>query len=341
MHDGPILVPHVTAVRAAAVDPAEARSRAHGNGRKHFYGCASYHERGRTVCGNNADVPMVDADDIVIEALLDDVLDATVLEDSVSEALRLLQGEAPEDRTRTIEGELATVEQERSRLVAAIAAGGQLDALVQALQAREARRRELETRREHMHSERRLRASDAARVRDELMALATAWRRVLVDDPRNARPIVSSLLKGRVTIEPVADARKRWTLRGEGTLIGLFQAVIPGKSFPLVWRPQRDSNPCFGLERATSWASGRWGRSGAPCSVTRTQHSSTHPPADRPRPSGTSCTLCVRRREWTRSVRTRSGPSAKRPAALEAGESADGPDATGRRGNARGDCVSS
>ena len=26
-------------------------------------------------------------------------------------------------------------------------------------------------------------------------------------------------------------------------------------------RPQRDSNPCFGLERATSWASGRWGRS--------------------------------------------------------------------------------
>ena len=30
-----------------------------------------------------------------------------------------------------------------------------------------------------------------------------------------------------------------------------------------VWRPQRDSNPCFGLERATSWASGRWGRNRA------------------------------------------------------------------------------
>jgi hypothetical protein len=28
-------------------------------------------------------------------------------------------------------------------------------------------------------------------------------------------------------------------------------------------RPQRDSNPCFGLERATSWASGRWGRAEA------------------------------------------------------------------------------
>ena len=45
------------------------------------------------MCGNRADVPMADADDIVIEALLDDVLDASVLEDAVTEALRLLQGE--------------------------------------------------------------------------------------------------------------------------------------------------------------------------------------------------------------------------------------------------------
>ena len=28
------------------------------------------------------------------------------------------------------------------------------------------------------------------------------------------------------------------------------------------WRPQRDSNPCLSLERARSWASGRWGRGG-------------------------------------------------------------------------------
>ena len=33
------------------------------------------------------------------------------------------------------------------------------------------------------------------------------------------------------------------------------------KSEVTKWRPQRDSNPRFGLERATSWASGRWGRS--------------------------------------------------------------------------------
>src|SRR5713101_5683436 len=29
-----------------------------------------------------------------------------------------------------------------------------------------------------------------------------------------------------------------------------------------IWWPQRDSNPCFSLERAVSWASRRWGRAG-------------------------------------------------------------------------------
>ena len=42
-------------------------------------------------------------------------------------------------------------------------------------------------------------------------------------------------------------------------------AASAGQPSPAIksegWRPQRDSNPCLGLERATSWASGRWGRS--------------------------------------------------------------------------------
>src|SRR5579872_6552291 len=35
---------------------------------------------------------------------------------------------------------------------------------------------------------------------------------------------------------------------------------LPRASYHIRSRPQRDSNPRFGLERATSWASGRWGR---------------------------------------------------------------------------------
>jgi site-specific DNA recombinase len=61
--------------------PMHVRSRSHGTGRKHFYACSGYHLRGRTVCENNADAPMIDANEILIEALLDDVLDEDMVTD--------------------------------------------------------------------------------------------------------------------------------------------------------------------------------------------------------------------------------------------------------------------
>ena len=44
-------------------------------------------------------------------------------------------------------------------------------------------------------------------------------------DPANARPIVSSLLKARVTILPTAPGE--WVISGEGTLTGLFERTLP------------------------------------------------------------------------------------------------------------------
>jgi site-specific DNA recombinase len=202
------------------------KSRSHGRRRAYFYGCGGYHNRGRAVCSNYTEIPMEDGNGIVIEALLDDVLDAQLLEDSVDEALRLLQGENTTDRMTAVERELAAVDKECSRLVAAIAAGGQLAGLIQALQAREARKRELENQRERISAERRLRTSDAARAREELLMLAGSWRRVLVDDPTHARPIVSSLLRGRVAFTPTANSGW-WEARGQGSFEQLFTRVFP------------------------------------------------------------------------------------------------------------------
>ncbi len=76
-----------------------------------------------------------------------------------------------------------------------------------------------------MRSQRRLKASEAVAVRDELLAIAADWRRVLADDPTHARPIISSLLRGRVTFTPLEE-RHRWRLNGEGTLSGLFERLV-------------------------------------------------------------------------------------------------------------------
>ena len=227
--------------------PLRVRSRSHGKGRKFYYGCSAYHERGTTVCTNKADVPMEEADDIVIEALLDEVLDASMLSDAVDVALDVLRGTPQEDRLRAIEAELETVDGERQRLVSAIAAGGMLDGLVDALRTREELRRDLEAQRAAIRAERRLEPRDEARLRKELLDLARQWRKTLTAEPINARPILASLLEGRVRITPT-ETPKQWELQGTGTLTGLFSREI----FPSGWRPHRDSNPGFSLERAAS-----------------------------------------------------------------------------------------
>jgi hypothetical protein len=79
-----------------------------------------------------------------------------------------------------------------------------------------------------------MRSSDATRVRGDLTTLSHSWRTVLAHDAPNARPIVSALLKGRVTITPAA--KNEWTISGEGTLEGLFGRTI----YLQGWRPQRE-----------------------------------------------------------------------------------------------------
>ena len=149
--------------------------------------------------------------------------------DAVGEAVQLLHGNDQSERLAAIEGEIRAVDRERERLVAAIAAGGALDGLVAALQAREATGGTLEAKRDAMRAERRLGAVDANRMRDEPLELATSWRRVLANQIEHARPVVTALPDGRVTFTPKTDGRKGWIVNGVGTLSGLFQTAI----FPL------------------------------------------------------------------------------------------------------------
>ena len=115
------------------------RSRRHGTGSQHYYGCAWHQERG-PVCANGRDVPMFDADAIVIEALLEDVLSPDMLRDAVAEAVALVCGPARDPTpTRSIQREIAKLERERQNYIAAIGAGGQLAGLLDALRDREQR----------------------------------------------------------------------------------------------------------------------------------------------------------------------------------------------------------
>jgi site-specific DNA recombinase len=216
--------------------PLEVQSRSHGRIRARFYGCAAHRERG--TCANRRIVPMGDADAIVIEALLDDVLDLSMIEEAVNEAVKVLcHQDEPDADTERIEQELAVLEREQSRIMAAIATGRQVAGVLEALQALDRRRVQLEGSRPAGRATRATPAPNPERVRDEVLTLATNWRRVLVDDPTHARPIVAALLQGRVTFTPLAE-RKRWQARGEGSVCGLFsREFAEGLASPAGFEP--------------------------------------------------------------------------------------------------------
>jgi hypothetical protein len=129
--------------------PLQACSRSHGRERKRFYGCSAYHDRGRTICPNGHDVPMQDANDILIEALMDDVLDPSMVADAVASAIEMLRSEdGGTARATAIDDELERLSQERSRLVSAVTNGQLQGGIFDVLRALETRTARLERERQ-------------------------------------------------------------------------------------------------------------------------------------------------------------------------------------------------
>jgi hypothetical protein len=108
------------------------RSRSHGSQRAFFYACTSYHRRGRSVCHNHLEAPMLMADDAVLDAVEQYVLNEAVVERAIRTAAAEIVngGGGRQDRDRRDRDRKVTaVEQEIARLVDAVSAGGDVPAL--------------------------------------------------------------------------------------------------------------------------------------------------------------------------------------------------------------------
>jgi hypothetical protein len=152
------------------------------------------------------------------------VLDPTMLEDAAAEALRILQVTKPAYVYRISTWRSPRYNESAIGWWPRPLRGGEPDGLLAALKTREARQRQLTNDRDALCAQRRLKASETARVRDDLLMMAQGWRDVLAHDVANVRPIVAALLKGGVTFAPL-DA-DRWCAYGEGCLTGYFRGNV-------------------------------------------------------------------------------------------------------------------
>ena len=107
-----------------------------------FYGCMTHHLRGRTACANNLLTPMDRANDEVLGLLERDVLHPDVTKTVVRKALDKFRAAEREwkERRQALYKQISRVDTEIKRLVAAISAGADIPALVEAVKDANERR---------------------------------------------------------------------------------------------------------------------------------------------------------------------------------------------------------
>jgi DNA invertase Pin-like site-specific DNA recombinase len=200
-------------------------SRSHGKQRAFFYGCVAHHKRGNRVCENSLTLRMETVDDAVLRSLGGDVLRPGVVNAVIAGVLADVK---PATRARDLErrrAELASLEAEIHRLTEAIARGGQLAPLLEALHARQARSAAL-------GSDLEMIANPASLQLDRRMIEATVreklatWRALLTREVSDGRELLRQVLARPLRFTP--DGRS-YRFEGEAA-IGRLLAGTAGSA---------------------------------------------------------------------------------------------------------------
>ena len=206
----------------------EVRSRSHGRRRAYFYSCSSFYRRGAAVCPNRYEIAMGTADAAVIDALLEELLTPDRLAVVLERFLARAQAEqnTPDTIRTDVKRQLAEVETALDRLTAAVAAGGDIPALVEAIKTQDTQRRALRGR---LHAWQRPAVTFDHQLERRLRAAVAEWRDILGRHVGQARQIVTKLLADRLTFVPERqNGRQGFRFQATGTVDKLIAGVVPG-----------------------------------------------------------------------------------------------------------------
>ena len=118
---------------------------------------------------------------------------------------------------------------EASKLAEALAQGGKLLPLLDALKMREQELAQLRQR-QSVLKERPERSPDSAAVRERLREVLRQWRQTLTNNPTQARLMMRKLVEGRLVVQPKEDDDGEfYEFQGQGTLTPVVSGVLPHK----------------------------------------------------------------------------------------------------------------
>jgi site-specific DNA recombinase len=199
-----------------------------------FYGCMTHHLRGRMACVNNLLTPMNRANEEVLAVLERDVLHPDVTKTVVRKALDKFRASERDwsERRQALHKQIAAVDIEIGRLVAAISSGGDIPALVEAVKAANDRTialsQELAEVDSQQHSD-----ADYDQLEKELQAhFEASWKTVLTRQVGPTRQILRKLFNGdRLPFIPMTnESGSQYEFKGTAS-IGL---LLTGRAKRLV-----------------------------------------------------------------------------------------------------------
>jgi bifunctional non-homologous end joining protein LigD len=201
----------------------EARSRPSVRAeRVRFYECSAHHSQGRTICSNGLILPMDVADDAVLSAVKDSILHPKALDLALSRLTARLTKPVAADPASLLR-QLRRVDQELERLASAIAAGGEMAALVAKMKECEQRRHQIA---DALRPERKPLQMDPSVISIKAKELLADWKGTLQGDVPRARQLLKQLIVGRLKLTPQKD--RSYLFEGAGTLRPVIEGVFPG-----------------------------------------------------------------------------------------------------------------
>jgi hypothetical protein len=164
---------------------------------------------------------MLDADNAVLDTVENALLNPAVIASALAHAEAAIATDRSADQRAALEEDLAGTEAAIRRLTTAIATGGDLTSLVDALKTYEERRSDLEARLAAIRAPRP--SLDPAVVRQQLEGYLVDWRGLLRANVQQGQQILRRLIKGRLTFTPCGD---HYEFSGTGTIKPLIGGVI-------------------------------------------------------------------------------------------------------------------
>ncbi len=205
--------------------------RMHGTGssqhRVNFYGCFINHRRGSAICANNVCVRQDVVDGAVLQAVRV-ALDERTLAMAAEKALAQIRSGQPNEAKRAdqIKKEVAAIELQERRLVAAIRSGSELEPLVAALNEETERKTALMLELEGLSNVQEISSMDTERIKGELRGRIERARELLARHTPQARQILRVLVPGKLDLTPIRrNGRRGYRFVGEGTYRGLLSGV--------------------------------------------------------------------------------------------------------------------